>query len=279
MKNKDYPPEGRQTAGGDILQARCIMCDRDHNLQIEYGGHSAIIPRDQAAIGIKEGTVGDVAIITRVNKMVCFKKVGGILSRAAAQREYLEWLKKNVVPGDVLDARITHLEKFGAFCDIGCGIISMIPIDAISVSRIDHPSVRFKIGQDVRVIVSAIEGDRINVTHKELLGTWQQNADRFLAGQTVSGIVRSIEQYGVFVELTPNLAGLAEPTEGICVGEQVSVYIKSILPEKMKVKLAIIESTGQYNDFCDIKYFFVGCHLGHWKYSPDGCKKLVETVF
>lgn len=278
MKNKDYPPEGKQAAGG-ILQAKCIMCDREHNLQIEFGGRTAVIPREHAAIGIKEGSVGDVAIITRVNKTVCFKKEGEIFSRAAAQREYLEWLKSNVIAGDVLDARITHLEKFGAFCDIGCGIISMIPIDGISVSRIDHPSARFKVGQDIRVIVKSIEGDRINVTHKELLGSWQQNADRFLSGQTVSGIVRSIEEYGVFIELMPNLAGLAEPTVGIETGDRVSVYIKSILPEKMKVKLAVVESAGQCKEASGIQYFYVGEHIDYWKYSPDGCKKLIETVF
>ena len=54
-------------------------------------------------------------------------------------QEYIEPL----LPGDVVDARITHLEPFGAFADIGCGIITLLPIDGISISRIEHPRERF----------------------------------------------------------------------------------------------------------------------------------------
>jgi Fe-S cluster assembly ATP-binding protein len=51
--------------------------------------------------------------------------------------------------GDVIPAKVTHLEPFGCFADIGCGIVSLIPIDAISVSRISHPGDRFFNGQDI----------------------------------------------------------------------------------------------------------------------------------
>lgn len=54
--------------------------------------------------------------------------------------------------------------------------------------------------------------------------------------------MRSVEHYGVFVELAPNLAGLAEPKDGVKVGQQASVYIKNLIPEKMKIKLIIIDS-------------------------------------
>ncbi len=45
---------------------------------------------------------------------------------------------------------------------------------------------------------------------------------------------------GIFIELKPNLVGLAEYKDGIQYGENVSVYIKKIIPEKKKVKLLII---------------------------------------
>ena len=51
-----------------------------------------------------------------------------------------------------------------------------------------------------------------------------------------------MEEYGVFVELAPNLTGLAEPYYDVKAGQKVSVYIKSILPEKMKVKLVIVDT-------------------------------------
>ena len=40
-----------------------------------------------------------------------------------------------------------HLEKFGAFIDIGAGINALIPIDMLSVSRINHPRERLYEGE------------------------------------------------------------------------------------------------------------------------------------
>ena len=61
------------------------------------------------------------------------------------------------------------------------------------------------------------------------------------------GVVRSIEPYGVFIELTPNLSGLAEPRADLRPGMAVSVYIKSILPQRMKVKLTVIDVLAPYD--------------------------------
>ena len=114
---------------------------------------------------------------------------------------------------------------------------------------------------------------RLTDFHKELLGTWEENAALFSAGQTVSGVVRSVEDYGVFVELTPNLAGLAESYD-TKPGDVAGVYIKSIIPEKMKVKLIIIDSfESSYSP--EIKYFYKGEHIDRFDYSsPSGNKKI-----
>ena len=181
--------------------------------------------------------------------------------------------------GDIIEAKVTHLESFGAFCDIGCGNIALLPIDAISVSRISHPSDRFSVGDSIRVIIKSIAEDgKITLSHKELLGTWEENASLFSAGQTVTGVVRSVEDYGVFVELTPNLAGLAEPRGDAFIGQKASVYIKSIIREKMKIKLIIIDSfDSSYSP--EIKDFYMGDALEEWDYSPEDCCKRISTRF
>ena len=167
--------------------------------------------------------------------------------------------------------------------DIGCGIPSLLSIDCISVSRISHPADRFEVGEYVPTIVKSIdtESDRIALTHRELLGTWEENAAAFESAQIVSGIVRSVESYGIFVELAPNLAGLAEYKSGVKVGDVASVYIKSIIPEKMKVKLVIIDSAPA-NLPKKRKYFIDTekiSHIDKWKYSPECAKRADETVF
>lgn len=275
---------------GAILEARAILCDKNHDLHVDLGCMRGIIPREEGAIGIADGTVRDIALISRVNKPVAFVVQAirtdsfgekyAVLSRRRAQelcrREYISRL----VPGDVIDARVTHLEGFGAFVDIGAGITALIPVDAISVSRIPHPSERFFPGEDIRAIVRSIdETGRITLTHKELLGTWEENAARFSAGETVPGIVRSVEPYGVFVELTPNLAGLAEYTPDIEPGQSASVYIKSILPQRMKIKLIIVDAFVADYPPAPLEYYFEGNHMDAWRYSPPGARKEIGSAF
>lgn len=276
-------------ANGKILEAKAKLCDSDHNLIVNLGNMKGIIPRDEGAIGIKEGTVRDIAIISRVNRPVCFVITGfekddngktyAVLSRAKAQKICMENYINNLSKGDVVNAKITHLENFGAFADIGCGIIALMPIDTISVSRIEHPKERFSVGMEIKAVIKSIENGRISLSHKELLGTWQENADKFVVGETVAGIVRSVESYGAFVELSPNLAGLAESKDGVKVGQQASVYIKSIIPNKMKIKLIIIDTFDYKYNPQTPEYFSEESHIDKFTYSPVNCEKLIETSF
>ena len=57
---------------GKILEARAVVCDSSHNLIVELGNMKGIIPREEGAMGIREGTVRDIAVISRVNRPVCF---------------------------------------------------------------------------------------------------------------------------------------------------------------------------------------------------------------
>jgi small subunit ribosomal protein S1 len=204
MNNVLYKPEGflqikdkneglslsaleKAKNSGQILEARAVMCDNDHNLIVDFGDFRGIIPREDAAIGIKDGNIKDIAVLSRVNKSICFKvseilknnnETYILLSRLKAQEEALEYMLHYYTPGDVIDAKITHLEPFGAFADIGCGIIGLISIENISVSRISHPKDRFYAGQNIKVVIKDIDfaQKRFTLSHKELLGTWQENA-------------------------------------------------------------------------------------------------------
>ena len=273
---------------GKILEARACVCDSQHNLVVDLGVMKGIIPREDGALGIREGTVRDIAVISRVNRPVSFVisefrtdengEQYAVLSREKAQRKCLDGYITKLRCGDVVNAKITHLENFGAFADIGCGIVALMPIDTISVSRIEHPRERFTVGMDIKAVIKSIENGRISLSHKELLGTWEENAEKFSAGETVAGIVRSVENYGAFVELAPNLAGLAESREGVKAGQQASVYIKSIIPEKMKVKLIIIDSfEGEYS--LPAKYYITDEKINYWRYSPENSVKNIYTDF
>ncbi len=287
----------RACASGQILESIAVLCDSDLSLWVDLNGIRGKIPKEEIAYCQNGESVKDIAAITRVGKAVCFKILGieydendapiAILSRRAAQMECLREYLFTLSPGDIIDAKVTHMEQFGAFVDVGCGWISLLSIDCISVSRISHPHDRLEVGMPLKVAVKSIDYDtgRIYVTQKELLGTWEENASLFSIGQTVAGIVRSIEEYGIFVELTPNLAGLAEYRDDVSVGQICAVYIKNIIPERMKIKLVLIDS---YKGELGAKHLTVPnvgllhrdiSHIEEWQYSPIGCEKKIQTCF
>jgi len=310
-ENRDYISSYAGLAAamevGAVCEAPAVLCSSDMTLSIDLGsGVRGIIERDEAVYCRDGEEIKNIAIITRVGKPVCFKVMSfrrgddgmpvAVLSRRAAQKECFERFLMRLSPGDILPARVTHLEHFGAFVDIGCGVISLLSIDCISISRISHPRDRFRPGMYINAAVKSVDKEcgRIFMTHKELLGTWEENAALFDVGQTVSGIVRSIEDYGIFIELSPNLAGLAEIRDGIDVkvGQKAAVYIKSMIPDRMKIKLVLIdicedESDDIQNysvsdDISDFNYFIdadTTTHIDSWCYSPENCCRVIETRF
>ena len=275
---------------GRILEAKANLCDGEHNLHVDLGSIKGIIPRTECALGIAEGTTKDIAIVSRVNKPVVFKITDffddengnrtAVLSRRAVQEDCVRDYISKLASGDIIPAKVTHNEHFGSFCDIGCGISALLPIDGISVSRIPSPETRFSVNSQINAVVKSIdENGRVTLSLKELLGTWEENAEQFSAGQTVGGIVRSVEKYGVFIELAPNLAGLAEYSEDVRVGDAASVYIKSVNPQKMKIKLAIVDTFPAEHKQTPLKYYFDGAHIDYWRYSPDSSEKVIESIF
>jgi len=283
----------RAMAQGKILEAVAIRCDGSMNLTVDLGCIFGYISKNECTFNNDGDAVKDIAIISRVGKPVCFKVLSlcrdengqlvAKLSRRLAQIDCMNNYVMSLMRGDIIPARVTHLEHFGAFVDIGCGIVSLLSIDCISVSRISHPKDRFFVGMSVKVVVKSVDyiSGRVCVSHKELLGTWEENASKFSIGQTVMGVVRSVEEYGIFVELAPNLAGLAEYKAGVAVGQMAAVYIKNIIPDRMKIKLVIIDSCKNDSPSKKIDYYVDqnAEHIDYWKYSPQGTCKVIESRF
>lgn len=302
-QNREYlaSPAGLERAmiAGAVVEGIVTLCDSDLRLHVDLGCAIGIIDPEEALF-CREGEVRkDIAIITRVGKPIAahilsLELADGVLtarlSRRRAQQECISRYLDLCRPGDILTAKVTHLEPFGAFLDIGCGISSLLSVDCISVSRIAHPRDRLRPGMEIPVVIKLMDRTtgRIYVSLRELLGTWEENVAAFEVGQTVSGIIRSVESYGVFVELAPNLAGLAEPREGAIddlrarIGKSAAVYIKSIVPSRMKIKLILIDTCCSEPQPQPLRYYVDTTHLSHlsrWVYSPIGSRKVVETVF
>lgn len=274
----------------EILQSTALAFDTRRQLRFELGGVKAVMPFELCAEGAQTGAVRDIAVLTRVGRPTCFviealetDETGQPcyrLSRAEAQRLCREEYLDSLLPGDILPCTVTHIEPFGAFCDVGCGISALLPIDCMSVSRISSPADRVSVGQQILCAVKSRDAQgRLVLSIRELLGTWAENAAAFTVGETVVGIVRSVEEYGTFIEIAPNLAGLAESCPDLRPGQAVSVYIKNILPEKMKIKLVIVNHSLNQRHRFELRYFITEGHLDSWLYSTPESRKRIETDF
>lgn len=164
--------------------------------------------------------------------------------RRELSKENINWIQNEAHTGEIMNGTVKNIKPFGAFVEVDNGVVGLLHIEDISVSRIKSPEERFEIGQNIKVMIKSIdkEQNRIELTHKELLGTWDENVESYQEGEKVQGIVKETEKQknGIFIELKPNLVGLAEYKEGIEYGNTVNVYIKKIIPERKKVKLIIL---------------------------------------
>ena len=170
----------RCMANGEVLQSTALAYDTDRRLRFELGGMRGIMPFADCVDAAPGETVKDIAVLTRVGRPTCFVIEGMEtgengqpcyqLSRAEAQRmckaEYLDTLS----PGDILPCTVTHIEPFGAFCDVGCGISALLPIDCMSVSRISSPADRVSVGQQILCAIKNRDAQgRFVLTIRELL--------------------------------------------------------------------------------------------------------------
>ena len=90
----------------------------------------------------------------------------------------------NIESGMILEGKVKNIKPYGAFIEVESGITGLLRIDDISISRIKNPSERLNIGQNIKVMVKSIDisENKINFSHKELLGNWDENIEN---GETV----------------------------------------------------------------------------------------------
>ena len=148
-----------------------------------------------------------------------------------------------ITKGSKVSGFVKNIQPYGAFIHTDNGLEGLLYIEDISVARIKTPFERFKIGQRIDVLIKDVdlEKNKIYFSYKELLGTWEDNVKEIKEKTVVQGIVRETEKNkrGIFIELKPNLVGMAEYKEGMEYGQKVDVYIKKIVEDKKKIKLII----------------------------------------
>lgn len=150
---------------------------------------------------------------------------------------------ENINKGEIVKGTVRNIQPYGAFIRTDDGVDGLLYIEDISVARIKTPAERLKVGQKIDVVIKDIDKqkNRVYFSYKEMLGTWEDNIKDIQEKTIIQGTVRETEKNrrGIFIEIKPNLIGMAEYKEGLQYGQKVDVYVKKIVKEKKKVKLII----------------------------------------
>lgn len=271
-----------------VFSAVPYRCDKNATLYFNIDGIEAVMTEAE----VSYPTSSYASASACVGRKVCFVVVADTtdndgnrmlyLSRRAVQKQYCTDVLERMELGTIIPCVITAVESFGAFCDIGCGVSSLIRKDRMSTSRIKDVRDRVREGDEVYAVVSEIdENGRISLSMKELLGTWEENVASFSVGDVVAGIVRGVQDYGVFIELAPNLCGLSENDIGceLSEGDRVSVRISKIIPEKMKIKLFVMTKLPKSEEKAALRYYIKEGVIKEFVYSPKGCARTIKSVF
>lgn len=212
----------------------------------------AIIPRGEASSVVGDnGMVEEKFILNKKGKVlpVCIKDIlnndGNIelvMSKRILELKVRKWMYMHLKPGVKLRGIVVGLKDYAAFVDVGGGVTGILKLQDMSDSMLTNASDVFKLGQRIEVIVKKYDRDtgRIELSYKELLGTFEENVKDLKEGDIVEGVVRNRLKSGVFVEIKPNVVGIAEHVNGIETNQKVLVSIKKINLEKKKIKLIII---------------------------------------
>lgn len=179
-----------------------------------------------------------------------------ILSERLALQETRETLKDRLLDelkvGDVRAGRVTSVADFGAFVNIE-GADGLVHPSEISWDRIQHPNEVLKVGQEVQVKVISIDQDkkRIGLSLRQLQeDPWLKKVEHLKEGQLVEGKITHLTKFGAFARLSEELEGLihlseiseqriAHPKEVVKEGEQVTLRIIKIDPERRRIALSL----------------------------------------
>ena len=168
------------------------------------------------------------------------------------REEAFDKVASQLVVGDVVEGKVSRLTNFGAFIDVG-GVDGLVHISEISYKHVDKPSDVLKVGQDVKVKVIGIDNDRhrisLSIKQTEPSPFEQATAD-LNEGDIFEGEVKSLTNFGAFVEVADGIQGLVhvseisnkhvdKPSDVLKVSQSVKVKVLNIDPSDRRISLSI----------------------------------------
>lgn len=242
-------------------------------LRIDLNGIEAFLPGsqiDSRPIRGLDTYIGEeiearvIKFSRRRNNIVLSRK---ILTDEVVNAQKAETMSKIEV-GFIVDGTIKNLTEYGAFVDIG-GIDGLLHVTDMSWGRIHHPGDQFKVGDNLQVKVLKLdrEKDKISLGYKQLQpDPWSTVVEVYPVNTKLKGIVSSVTEYGVFVELEPGVEGLVHvseiswsrraqsPKRIFNKGQEVEVQVLGVDTVEKRISLGMKQFLENPWDMVDIRY-------------------------
>ncbi len=174
-----------------------------------------------------------------------------IVSEKAAMEEKQRELIAQYKIDDIIDGIVTGVVDFGVFVEFGPKLEGLVHISELAWQRIDDPRTLMKVGDPIKAKIIAIDGTKISLSIKRLQeDPWKKAVERYSVGETVKGKVMKLNSFGAFVELDPEIHGLAhiselsdkvvrDPSEIVTPGKEYSFQILSIDAKNHRLGLSM----------------------------------------
>ena len=189
-------------------------------------------------------------VITEFNprrrRVICDRKQLMVARKAAMQKELFE----RIAIGDTVEGTIKNVTDFGAFIDLG-GADGLLHISEMSWGRVENPKKVFKSGDTLKVLIKDIQGEKIALSLKfPEANPWANAAEKYAAGNVVSGRVARMTDFGAFVELEPGVDALLhvsqisrdhvdKPADVLKIGQEIEAKIVDFNEADHKISLSI----------------------------------------
>ncbi len=168
--------------------------------------------------------------------------------------------------GTKTKARVTNLTDYGCFAELEDGIEGLVHVSEMDwTNKNVHPSKIVQLGDEIEVMVLDIDSERRRVSlgiKQCTMNPWEAFAQDHQKGDKISGAIKSITDFGIFIGLPGGIDGLVhlsdlswnesgeEAVRSFTKGDEVEAVILAIDGERERISLGIKQmSEDPYSDF------------------------------
>ncbi|MBO5238528.1 MAG: bifunctional 4-hydroxy-3-methylbut-2-enyl diphosphate reductase/30S ribosomal protein S1 [Lachnospiraceae bacterium] len=239
---------------GDVLTGKVVQV-LDGGLTVLYGESKVFIPAslvsDTYEKNLEKYMDQEIEfVITECNprkrRIIGNRKMLLVAKKEEAQKALFD----KIEVGMTIEGTVKNVTDFGAFIDLG-GADGLLHISEMSWGRVENPKKVLKVGDTVKAFIKDIQGTKIALSMKfPEQNPWANAAEKYAVGNTVTGKVARMTDFGAFVELEPGVDALLhvsqiskehieKPASVLSIGQEVTAKVVDFKEADKKISLSI----------------------------------------